>query len=109
MKQREGWLLVDNRHAAVPMEVIAASGQRNVVGGSARLLEVATLTCSHCQTQLIRNPERMRDRAWCSRCDKYVCDGCKYIVDKTGVCVPMAKFIEDEATRIERALITGRL
>ena len=40
------------------------------------MVEAATLTCSHCQTILIVNPLRTRERAYCSSCDHYLCDAC---------------------------------
>jgi len=57
----EGWLLVDDR----------LSGGRQV--------EAATITCSHCQRQLLRNPARERERAWCPSCDRYICDDCNAV------------------------------
>jgi len=64
-KAREGYLLIDNRHAPGP--------------DGTTFLEAATITCSHCQRQLIRNPDRQREREWCANCDKYICDPCAAI------------------------------
>lgn len=36
--------------------------------------EMATLTCSHCQVQVILNPLRTRERNHCRKCHAYVCD-----------------------------------
>ena len=44
--------------------------------GSGGLFESATITCSHCQRVVILNPERNRDRAYCPKCDHYLCDQC---------------------------------
>lgn len=68
----EGYLLLDNRAA----------------GG--RLVEQATLTCSHCHAIVVLNPERSRARNWCSGCDKYVCDNpmCH------AKCVPLNKVLD---------------
>lgn len=40
--------------------------------------EMATLTCCHCQRQVILNPLRTRERNHCRKCHAYVCDspGC---------------------------------
>lgn len=65
-RQREGWLLIDNR-LAPPEE------------GVPRFMEAATSTCSHCQQQVVRNPVRMRERAYCPSCDAYICDRCEGI------------------------------
>lgn len=47
--------------------------------GVARFFEGATVTCNHCQRQVIRNPERQRERAWCWNCDAYICDPCEAV------------------------------
>lgn len=37
-------------------------------------VEMATLTCCHCNTITVLNPQRQRPRNWCFKCDAYVCD-----------------------------------
>lgn len=37
-------------------------------------LEMATMTCVHCNRIVVLNPQRTRPRNWCIRCDAYVCD-----------------------------------
>lgn len=76
-RSREGYLLIDNRHAAGP--------------GGVSYLEAATSTCSHCHRQVIRNPQRVRERAFCFKCSHYICDQCA----ATQTCIPFAKLIED--------------
>lgn len=41
-------------------------------------LEMATLTCAHCNRVVVLNPLRQRERCSCRKCDAYVCDspGC---------------------------------
>lgn len=78
--QREGYLLIDNR-LAPPTE------------GVPRFVELATSTCSHCQRQILRNPARQRDRAWCPNCDSYVCDQCDAVRQIEG-CKPMSAVID---------------
>jgi hypothetical protein len=57
-RAHEGYLLVDNR----------CSG-----GG---VLELPTLTCSHCSQIMAVNPLRTRERGYCRKCDHYICDNC---------------------------------
>lgn len=76
MTHKEGYLLIDNR----------ASGQG--------MLEAATLTCSHCQLQMVRNPARERARGYCPKCDHYVCDACETARVKTGVCRTFNEIID---------------
>lgn len=83
-RSHEGWLLRDNREA----------------GGT--LQEFAIYTCSHCQTGLIKNPSRGRERAYCPKCDHYICDRCKSIqVASGGMCKTFKQVIEEQ---LERAI-----
>lgn len=63
LRSLENYLLIDNRTVGGP-------------GGG--LVEAATLTCCHCQRQVIINPLRTRERNHCRKCHAYVCDspGC---------------------------------
>ena len=54
----EGYLLVDHRAFNGTMQ------------------EMATLTCSHCNVVMVKNPQRVRERAYCPKCDHYLCDAC---------------------------------
>jgi hypothetical protein len=66
------------------------------------LFETATYTCSHCQTVVIMNPARKRERGYCRGCDSYICDPCTEIRSKTFEC-KTARQIEDEIlARAER-------
>lgn len=90
MKQGEGYLVIDDR----------------VSGG--KLVEAATMTCSHCQRQLIRNPERTRPRAWCGKCDRYICDQCDLIQRVNGGdCVPFAAVIDKVLDRAAHSIGRG--
>jgi hypothetical protein len=66
-RSQEGYLQIDHR---------AGDGTRLVPAGTQ--LEVATLTCAHCHTIYVLNPQRTRERGWCWKCDQYLCDkpGC---------------------------------
>lgn len=83
----EGYLLIDNRAS----------------GGA--VVERATITCSHCQRQMFRNPTRERERAYCRSCDHYICDECKAIEAVAG-CRTFAKFINrlDSQTHRQRMI-----
>jgi len=74
MAQREGYLLVDHRASPGLPEDLA---RRMGVAAGSKLGEVATLTCCHCKTAVIKNPFRQRERYDCPKCNfKYVCDFC---------------------------------
>lgn len=88
-RSKEGFLVIDNRHAPD-------------MQGRTGVLELATITCSHCQRQIIRNPARTRDRAFCAKCDHYICDEC----GAAGGCVPYAKRLDDIEKQVLRQGVT---
>ncbi len=64
-------------------------------GAGQGLFEAPTYTCSHCQTVVIINPDRQRDRAWCSKCDHYICDPCGAILAKTMQCRTLKQVFDE--------------
>jgi len=75
LKRHEGYLQIDHRNSpGVPAEVLAQFGLPPAAGMG--LFEAAVLTCSHCQKQLLKSPTRTRERAYCPKCDHYLCDEC---------------------------------
>jgi hypothetical protein len=87
MSAREGYLLIDNRHAPGP--------------DGTTYLEAATITCSHCQRQMIRSLERQREREWCWNCDHYICDRCAAVRSVAG-CQTFKAFMEQQDRLILR-------
>lgn len=82
----EGYLLIDHR----------ATG----IGG---MVESATLTCSHCQRQVVLNPARTRERHYCPKCDHYVCDGCEAVrVASGGACRTYKQIMDDFETAVRK-------
>lgn len=53
-------------------------------------VELATLTCAHCNTAVVLHPERKRARNACRRCMAYVCDRPGCIQE----CTPFAQTID---------------
>jgi hypothetical protein len=86
-RSREGYLLID--HSASPGLPAAIANPR--LFGEGRRFEAPTLTCSHCKTVVIVNPERTRERGYCRKCDHYVCDACA----AAQVCRPFAQVVDD--------------
>lgn len=64
----EGYMLADHR---------ACGGAR---------VERATYTCGHCQRVVVLNPQRTRERAYCGKCDRRICDGCEAVRAASGKC-----------------------
>lgn len=71
-RSHEGFLMIDDR----------CSG--------AGLQECATITCAHCHSIVVLNPQRTRERGYCRRCDHYVCDNPACNVD----CLPFKQVLD---------------
>jgi hypothetical protein len=100
-RAKEGYLHIDNRLGGpLPDDQLAVIAKLEAQGGYVAVapaggtLESATITCSHCHTTLLRNPQRTRGRGYCPKCDHYICDGCEALRVATGVCYPMKKLID---------------
>jgi hypothetical protein len=96
-RSHEGYLMIDHR------EVDSA-----LPPGTNRLIEVPTYTCSHCQTVVVLNPQRTRERAYCSGCDHYLCDSCGTIKNVTGKCRTFKQImdeVQENAVRQEQSII----
>jgi hypothetical protein len=93
-RQHEGFLLIDNRDSpGISDEQARAAGYP--VGVGRGLFEAATITCSHCHRVVILNPDRTRARAWCAKCDHYLCDTCGVVYAQTaGDCQPLDKIMD---------------
>ena len=95
-RSHEGYLLIDHRNSpGVSREYIAACGLESPAVGAGQTYESATITCSHCQGMVVINPLRTRDRGYCSKCDRYVCDLCEGIRVQTGICLPMVQVLDN--------------
>ena len=42
----------------------------------ARMVEMATYTCTHCSAVVVMNPARKRERYHCRGCNHHICDVC---------------------------------
>lgn len=112
----EGYLVIDSR-AADPLPeafVKQARALKCVMSTGREQMERPIITCSHCQATVVMNPERTRDREWCSRCDHYICDGCGLARRLNGgACRPFKMVLDvvdryQEPSRIRRALTVLR-
>jgi predicted RNA-binding Zn-ribbon protein involved in translation (DUF1610 family) len=64
----EGYLMIDHRASpGLPGDPLRGEG---------KLFETKTNHCNHCGRVVIINPLRTRDRAYCQKCLKYICDDC---------------------------------
>lgn len=96
-RSHEGYLLIDNRHGPALTPEQAAKTGKDIAGvGNRSVFESATITCAHCHKIVVLNPQRTRERGYCSRCDHYVCDA----PTCNAVCTPRSAIL-DEARKSE--------
>lgn len=76
LKRHDGELMIDNRAAGTP----AIPG----MPGFGNYAELPTMGCAHCGGVVVINPLRTRERAYCRKCDRYICDGCSLVTQKPG-------------------------
>lgn len=73
--------------------------------------ESATVSCRHCQRQIILNPDRSRERHRCRGCDRYICDMCAGVYAIDHVCRDIerqfAEVLERAAHQAMRTVHTG--
>jgi hypothetical protein len=87
----EGYYAVDHRAVDVPTCEGMPPGVRN-----GQMFETPTITCSHCQAVVIVNPLRTRERAYCGKCDHYICDGCEAVrVARGGECKTFKQLMDE--------------
>jgi hypothetical protein len=84
-RPREGALLIDHRASPGISEADALRlrqlGHHVPVVPGGKVLELKTKSCAHCGTVVVINPDRIRARGRCNKCDKYLCDPCAAIGD----------------------------
>lgn len=103
-RSHEGYLLVDNRGGpGISDEAMLQQGLP--VGSGRGVFEAPTYTCSHCQTVVIINPLRSRERSYCPKCDHYLCDNCGAVrALNGGQCRTFRQIIEETQERADRGL-----
>ena len=90
----EGYILIDHRAGdGLTSEVARSAGVGTMPLRG--LFESATVTCSHCQRQVILRPDRSRERGYCPKCDHYVCDSCEVVRIATGECRTFKQIMDD--------------
>lgn len=95
--------MLDHRAGAgLPEDLAVLAGLPYFSGRG--MFEAPTFTCSHCNTVVVLNPMRNRDRAYCGKCDHYVCDGCGAIrAQDGGKCKTFNQIIEEVQENAARA------
>ena len=95
-RELEGYLLIDHRAGeGITPEQAALAGHETIPVGRGMRYESATINCSHCSRLVVLNPLRTRERGYCPKCDRYVCDQCEAERVRTGICKPFQKVIDE--------------
>lgn len=63
----EGYLKIDHRDSP---------GLPHPLLGKGSVFEGATYTCPYCQAIVVINPARTREREFCPKLSRYICDSC---------------------------------
>ena len=76
-RELEGYVKIDHRESPGFTEEQTKKFYRSDIPiGSGMMFEGATNSCSHCQRIVVMNPDRTRQRGYCTKCDHYICDQC---------------------------------
>jgi len=62
--------------------------------GEGEVKEFDTKNCTHCESNIVLNPLRTRNREICPHCHHYICDRCYQILKATGQCIPFKKIVD---------------
>jgi hypothetical protein len=100
-RSQEGYFMLDHSQVEGFSDAFAVS-HGLPPGAGKGLFEAPTYTCSHCQSVVVMNPKRNRERAYCSGCDHYICDGCGAIRAQTRQCKTMKQVIDEILTQAEK-------
>lgn len=95
--------MIDHRYSpGISPELLKACDMPMEAGRG--FFEAATYTCSHCQRVVIINPLRNRDRAYCRKCDHYICDQCGAVMAATLECKTFKQIIDE----VQNAVATNQ-
>lgn len=106
LRDKEGYLMIDHRQSpGIPADMARQIGLDPKLCGEGKLLEAATLTCSHCKSVVMKNPLRQRARANCLKCSHYICDFCDMASKHPDYKhLPFEKFVDIAQTLGERGI-----
>lgn len=95
-RSNEAYILIDHRNSpGITPEFLRANKLDGPAVGAGVTYESAVTVCHCCQRDIILNPNRTRERAWCMLHDAYLCDGCDAARTVAGgSCVPYTQKIE---------------
>lgn len=88
-RAKEAYVLIDHRNSpGITPEFLRANNLDGPAVGAGMTFESAMMVCHSCGCDVILNPNRSRERAWCMAHDAYLCDECDATRAKGVKCVP---------------------
>lgn len=111
-RENDGYVLIDHRDSpGFTLDQARAAGRSRIAPfvGAGKRLEAATITCAHwpCGRVVVINPDRVRQRNYCPKCDHYICDWCEAERVRTGICKPFKKGAEEYLDAVRKASAAG--
>jgi hypothetical protein len=102
-RSQEAYILIDHRNSpGISPEFVRANGLDAPAVGAGQTFESAMVVCHCCQADVVLNPNRTRERAWCWKHDAYTCDNCAAAQKAGAECVPAEKRYEQIWDKINR-------
>jgi len=103
LRSLEGVLLIDHRCSmGVPEEIMVSQGLPKDAGKKETVWESATVTCNHCEAQVVLNPDRSRPRGFCMHCSHYLCDECEAKRFLGLPCYPFKARVQDYLEAVDK-------
>lgn len=104
-----GTIIVDHSSSpGLPEDIAREAGYDPKFCSEGKVFEAATLTCAHCKTSLVKNHFRIRERAFCQKCNHYICDFCHAKTTEALYShLPFEKLAETVIREAEKSLFMG--
>jgi hypothetical protein len=84
-KSHDGEVFIDHRASpGIPAAHAERLGYHPSFVKEGAAISLPSYGCIHCGGSVIVNHGRTRERAWCSDCDVYICDGCDFLRKQPG-------------------------
>lgn len=100
LSQGSGYLVIDHTDSPGVTEADVAHlpkamRDRIIIARGGTVEERDVQTCTHCERQVVLEPNRVRARAYCPHCDHYICDACEAVrVASGGACIPFKQRLD---------------